>query len=53
MFPLFIKRTAVVLAPCLSVVFRLLECLGGYAACWRQANVIPALKGSSPSFVAN
>ena len=40
-FPRFLKRTADVLAPRLSVVFRPLVCLGSFPACWRQANVTP------------
>ena len=35
MFPLFVKRTADVMAPCLSVVFRWLVRLGSFLACWR------------------
>ena len=44
-FPLFLKRTADVMAPSLSVVFWRLVCLGSFPACWRQANVtlIPKL----------
>ena len=53
MFALFLKRTADVLAPRLSVVFRRLFCLGSFPACWRQANVAPILKGPSSSSVAN
>ena len=53
MFPLFLKRTADVLAPCLSVVFRRLLRLGSFPACWRQANVTPIPKGPSSSSVAN
>ena len=41
MFPLFLKRTADVMAPPLSVVFRRLVRLGSFSACWRQANVTP------------
>ena len=41
MFPLFLKRTADVMAPCLSVVFRRLIRLSSFPACWRQANVTP------------
>ena len=37
MFPLFLKRTADVLAPRLSVVFRWLLRLGSFPACWLQA----------------
>ena len=39
MFPIFLKRTADVLAPRLSVVIRRLVRLGSFPACWRQANV--------------
>ena len=53
MFPLFLKRTAEVLAPRLSVVFRRLVCLGSFPACWRQANVTPIKKGPQSSSVAN
>ena len=52
MFPLFLKRTADVMAPRLSVVFRRLVRLGSLPACWRQANVIPIPK-CPPSSVAN
>ena len=34
MFPLFVKRTADVMAPRLSVVFRRLVRLGSFPACW-------------------
>ena len=44
MFPLFLKSTAHVLAPRLSVVFRRLLRLGSFPACWRQANVTPIPK---------
>ena len=37
----FLKRTADVMAPHLSVVFRWLVCLGSFLACWRQTNVTP------------
>ena len=47
MFPLFLKRTADVLAPHLSVVFLRLLRLGSFPACWRKANVTPIPKGSS------
>ena len=49
MFPLFLKRTADVMAPRLSVVFRRLVHLGSFPACWRQANVTQIPKGS-PSY---
>ena len=41
MFPLFLKITADVMAPHLSVVFRRLVRLGSFPAYWRQANVTP------------
>ena len=53
MFPLFLKRTADVMAPHLSVVFQRLVCLGSFPACWRQANVTPIPKGPPSSSVAN
>ena len=53
MFPLFLKRTADVMAHRLSVVFRRLVRLGSFPACWRQANVTPILKGPPSSSVAN
>ena len=46
MFPLFLKRTADVLSPRLSAVFRRLLRLGSFLACWRQANVTPIPQGS-------
>ena len=53
MFPLFLKRTADVMAPRLSVVFRRLVRLGSFPACWRQASVTPIQKGRPSSSVAN
>ena len=53
MFPLFLKRTADVMAPRLSVVLRRLVHLGSFPACWRQANVTPITKGPPSSSVAN
>ena len=53
LFPLFQKRTADVLAPRHSVVFRWLVRLGSFPACWRQANVTPIPKGPPSSSVAN
>ena len=53
MFPLFLERTADIMAHRLSVVFRLLVRLGSFPACWRQANVTPIPKGPLSSSVAN
>ena len=53
MFPLFLKRTADVIAPRLSVVFRRLVRLGSFPACWRQANVTPIPKVPPSSSVEN
>ena len=53
MFVLFLKRTADVLAPRLSVVFQLLVRQGNFPARLRQANVTPIPKGSLSFFVAN
>ena len=53
MFPLFLKRTADVMAPRLSVVFRRLVRLGSLPACWRQTIVTPILKDLPSSSVAN
>ena len=52
-FPLFLKGTADVMAPSLSVVFRRLVRLGSFSACWRQANVTPIPKGPPFPSVAN
>ena len=48
MFPLFLKRTADVLALPLSVVFPRLVRLGSFPACWRQANAT-AIPNGPPS----
>ena len=53
MFPLFLKRTADVMAPRLSVVFLRFVRLASFPACWRQANVTPIPKGPPSSSVAN
>ena len=53
MFPLVLKRTADDMAPCLSVVFRRLVCLGRFPSYWRQANVTPIPKGPPSSSVTN
>ena len=44
MFPLFLKSTAGVKAPRLSVVFLWLVHLDSFSPCWRQANVTPIPK---------
>ena len=53
MFPLFLKRTADVMAPRLSVVFRRLVRLGSFRPCWIQGNVTPIPKGPPSSSLAN
>ena len=53
MFPLFLKRTADVMAPRFSVVFWRLVRLGSFPACWRQANVTPIPKDPPSSSVVN
>ena len=53
MFPLFLKITADVMAPRLSVVFRWLVRLGSFPPCWRQDNITPIPKGPPSSSVAN
>ena len=53
MFPLFFKRTADVMAPRLSVVFRRRVRQGSFPAYWRQANVTPIPKSPPSSSVAN
>ena len=54
MFPLFLKRTADVMAPT-SKYSVSAACLSGKfpGFCWRQANVTPILKGPPSSSVAN
>ena len=53
MFPLFLKRTADVMDPRFSVVFRRLVRLDSFPAFWRQANVTPIPNGPPSSSVAN
>ena len=53
MFPLFLKKTAEVLAPHLTVVFWWLFRLGSFPVCWRVANVTPILKGLPSSSTFN
>ena len=52
-FFFFLNRTADVLAPRLSVLFRRLVRLGSFPSCWRQANVTSIPKGPTTSSVAN
>ena len=52
MVPIFLKRTADVLAPRFSVVFWHLVRLGSFPACWRDANVTPIPNGPPSSSVA-
>ena len=53
MFPIFLKRTADVIAQRLSVVFLRPVRLFSFPGCWRQANVTPIPKGPPSSSVAN
>ena len=53
MFTLFWKKTAVVLAPCLAVVFWWLLRLGSFPVCWRVANVTPIPKSPPSSSASN
>ena len=53
MFPLFLRKTAVVLAPRLAVVFRRLLRLGSFPVCWRVSNVTQIPKGPLSSSVSN
>ena len=54
MFPLFLKRTADVLTPCLSEVFLRLVCLGSFTAYGdRPMHVTPIPKGPPSSSIAN
>ena len=53
MFPLFLKKTAEILAPLLAVVFRRLLRLGNFPVCWRVANVIPIPKAPPSSSAFN
>ena len=52
-FPLFLKKTAEVLAPRLAVVFRRLLRLDSFHVCWRVANVTPISKGPPSSSASN
>ena len=53
MFPLFLKKTTVVLALRLAVVSRRLLRLGSFPVCWRVANVTPIPKGPPSSSASN
>ena len=53
MFSLFLKKTADVMAPRLSVVFRRFVHLGSFPACWKESNVTPIQKGPPSYSVAN
>ena len=53
MFPLILKKTAVVLGPCLAVVFWRLLCLCSFPVCWTVANVTPIQKGPPSSSASN
>ena len=53
MFPLFLKRTADIMAPHLTVVFRWLVRLGSFPPSCTQANVTPIPKGPPSFSVAN
>ena len=53
MFPHFLRRTADVMAPHLSVVFRRFIRLRSFPASWRQANLTPIPKGPPSSSVTN
>ena len=54
-FPLFLKRTADVIVPRLSIaiVFWRLVSLGSFLACWTHANVTSIKEGPPSSSVAN
>ena len=52
MLPLFLKRTADIMAYCLSVVLLRLVRLGSFPACWRQSNITPIPIGPPSSSVA-
>ena len=53
MFPLFLKKTAVVLAPRLAVVFPRLLRLGSFPVCGRVDNVTAIPKGPPSSSASN
>ena len=49
LLPVFLKRNRTILAPKLSVIFRILLRTGEFPATWRMANVTPIPKTSPPS----
>ena len=53
MFPLFLKKTAVVPAHHVAVVFRQLLHLDSFPVCWRVANLTPIPKGPPSSSASN
>ena len=53
MLPLFLKRTADVLAPLLAVVFRQLLRLGSLSVCWRVTIVTQIPTGTPSSSAVN
>ena len=53
MFPLFLTKTAVVLAPRLAVVIRRILRLGSFPVYWTVANVTPIPKGPPSSSASN
>ena len=53
MSPIFLKRTADVMALRLRLVFLLLVRLHSFPPCWGQSNVTPIPKGPPSSSVAN
>ena len=53
MFPLFLKKTAEILATRLVVVFRRFLRLGSFPVCWGVANVTPISNGPPSSSASN
>ena len=48
-FPLFLKKTAKILAPKVSVIFRILIKNGSFPLSWRVGHITPIPKGKSPT----
>ena len=46
MFPLFLKKVAVIIAPKRSIIFHLLIRLATFPECWRSAIVTAIIKGA-------